>query len=253
MWSWSSVVSPARRLIQTAIGDPLARLLISGAVVDGGDEGLLQQAGLAWGREVAANHQPDHLDQTRSADELRDGSATQLGTKILYIGGSDGETAQDTVFVAQLSGIGNFDSWAEGPPLPEPRSDASVVQVSGTVYVLGGLDVDGAPTTTVFTLTPDPQTGERVDNGQHVMLGCYHETFAFLRQIGTEGGFLDPAVAPQGALVGTAGLLAVLKNTVGIRAKEADEFDGLDLAEHDIGAYPDFQQTTIKSYHLREA
>ena len=32
----------------------------------------------------------------------------------------------------------------------------------------------------------DPQTGERIDNGQHVMLGCYHETFAFLRQIGTE-------------------------------------------------------------------
>ena len=36
---------------------------------------------------------------------------------------------------------------------------------------------------TAFT---DPQTGERVDNGQHVMLGCYHDTFAFLRQIGTE-------------------------------------------------------------------
>ena len=32
--------------------------------------------------------------------------------------------------------------------------------MSGTVYVLGGLDADGAPTTTVFTLTPDPQTGE---------------------------------------------------------------------------------------------
>jgi zeta-carotene desaturase len=32
----------------------------------------------------------------------------------------------------------------------------------------------------------DPQTGERVDNGQHVMLGCYTETFSFLRQIGTE-------------------------------------------------------------------
>jgi hydroxysqualene dehydroxylase len=32
----------------------------------------------------------------------------------------------------------------------------------------------------------DPQTGERVDNGQHVMLGCYHETFAFLQQIGTQ-------------------------------------------------------------------
>jgi len=37
-----------------------------------------------------------------------------------------------------------------------------------------------------------------------------------------------------------------------LRAKEADEFDGLDLAEHDIGAYPDFQQNTIRSFHLRE-
>jgi zeta-carotene desaturase len=36
------------------------------------------------------------------------------------------------------------------------------------------------------TAFSDPQTGERVDNGQHVMLGCYHETFALLRQIGTE-------------------------------------------------------------------
>jgi Amt family ammonium transporter len=44
----------------------------------------------------------------------------------------------------------------------------------------------------------------------------------------------------------------LLKNLAKIRASEADEFDGLDLAEHDIGAYPDFQQTMIKSYHLRE-
>lgn len=32
----------------------------------------------------------------------------------------------------------------------------------------------------------DPHTGERVDNGQHVLLGCYDETFAFLKDIGTE-------------------------------------------------------------------
>ena len=38
-----------------------------------------------------------------------------------------------------------------------------------------------------------------------------------------------------------------------LRSTEADEFDGLDLAEHDIGAYPDFQQNSIRSYHLREA
>jgi Amt family ammonium transporter len=49
------------------------------------------------------------------------------------------------------------------------------------------------------------------------------------------------------------GVFALLRKTVGIRSTEADEYDGLDLAEHDIGAYPDFQQTMIKSYHLREA
>jgi hydroxysqualene dehydroxylase len=31
----------------------------------------------------------------------------------------------------------------------------------------------------------DPATGERVDNGQHVLFGCYDATFAFLERIGT--------------------------------------------------------------------
>lgn len=51
----------------------------------------------------------------------------------------------------------------------------------------------------------------------------------------------------------TAIVMVVMRAAVGLRAKEADEFDGLDLSEHDINAYPDFQQTMIKSYHLREA
>lgn len=33
----------------------------------------------------------------------------------------------------------------------------------------------------------DPATGERVDNGQHVLVGGYHETFAFLRRLKTAG------------------------------------------------------------------
>jgi Amt family ammonium transporter len=37
-----------------------------------------------------------------------------------------------------------------------------------------------------------------------------------------------------------------------IRSSDADEIDGLDLAEHDLNAYPDFSQNMIKSYHLRE-
>jgi squalene-associated FAD-dependent desaturase len=49
----------------------------------------------------------------------------------------------------------------------------------------------------------DRATGERVDNGQHVLFGCYRETFAFLRRIGAESNvrvqprlrvpYLDPA------------------------------------------------------------
>jgi squalene-associated FAD-dependent desaturase len=34
------------------------------------------------------------------------------------------------------------------------------------------------------TAFPDRDTGELVDNGQHILLGCYTETFAFLRDIG---------------------------------------------------------------------
>jgi Amt family ammonium transporter len=54
------------------------------------------------------------------------------------------------------------------------------------------------------------------------------------------------------AIVLTIILMMIIKSTFGVRAREADEFDGLDLSQHDINAHPDFQQTTIKSYHLRE-
>ena len=42
----------------------------------------------------------------------------------------------------------------------------------------------------------DRETGELVDNGQHVLLGCYHETFAFLREIGAmENVRVEPQLA----------------------------------------------------------
>ena len=37
-------------------------------------------------------------------------------------------------------GSGNFDKWTEGPALPEPRADASVVYIAGSIYVIGGRD-----------------------------------------------------------------------------------------------------------------
>jgi hypothetical protein len=88
-----------------------------------------------------------------------DGSVIQVGTQIFYIGGSDGQTASADVFVAPTVQTGNFDKWTQGPSLPEPRADASVAYVAGSIYVFGGRDASGAPTTTVFSLSPDSQTG----------------------------------------------------------------------------------------------
>jgi squalene-associated FAD-dependent desaturase len=46
------------------------------------------------------------------------------------------------------------------------------------------------------TAFPDRVTGELVDNGQHVLFGCYTETFAFLRRIGAEANVrIQPALA----------------------------------------------------------
>lgn len=39
----------------------------------------------------------------------------------------------------------------------------------------------------------DPVTGERIDNGHHALAGCYDETLAFLRRIGTDGRLHRPA------------------------------------------------------------
>ena len=89
-----------------------------------------------------------------------DGSVIQVGSQILYIGGSDGTTAQASVYVARTVGTGNFDAWAKGPDLPGPRSNPSVAFVAGSIYVIGGTDAAGKPTTTVFVLSPDNQTGD---------------------------------------------------------------------------------------------
>ncbi len=56
----------------------------------------------------------------------------------------------------------------------------------------------------------DPQTGEWVDNGQHLMLGCYRETLAFLDVIGTrERVAIQPSLeVPVVDLAGRATTLA---------------------------------------------
>jgi hypothetical protein len=88
-----------------------------------------------------------------------DGTMVQSGTTILYVGGSDGTKASEKTFMAKTSGTGNFDKWATGPSLPEPRSDAAVIYAGGRIYAIGGIGADGKPTTSVFVLSPDSKTG----------------------------------------------------------------------------------------------
>ena len=54
------------------------------------------------------------------------------------------------------------------------------------------------------------------------------------------------------AFVAALVIFIVLKAVLGLRVSEAEELEGLDLGEHDMSAYPDFQMTMIKSYHARE-
>ena len=68
----------------------------------------------------------------------------------------------------------------------------ALVERGARVTVLEARPAPGGRAT-AFT---DPQTGERVDNGQHILMGAYHETFRFLRRIGAgEHVRLQPALA----------------------------------------------------------
>jgi hypothetical protein len=89
-----------------------------------------------------------------------DGTAVQAGTRILYIGGTDGQASSERVFVANAFTAGNFSAWKDGPALPAARSRTSAVFLAGSIYVVGGYDAAGKPTTTTWVLTPDAATGE---------------------------------------------------------------------------------------------
>lgn len=89
------------------------------------------------------------------------GVVVQSGTNLLYIGGSsNGTDAVATVYSSAIrAAVGNLSPWVEAAPLPEPRRAAAAAVVAGTIYVIGGYDASGAPTTTVFAGTPDPASG----------------------------------------------------------------------------------------------
>jgi ammonium transporter, Amt family len=71
----------------------------------------------------------------------------------------------------------------------------------------------------------------------------------------TQLGYQFAGVAAMGAftVVFTLVVGLAIKATLGLRVSDEEQMEGLDLGEHDMAAYPDFQQTNIKSYQLREA
>jgi len=72
---------------------------------------------------------------------------------------------------------------------------------------------------------------------------------------GAQIGYQLAGIASMGAftLVFTLVVGGIIKATMGLRVSDAEQIEGLDLGEHDMSCYPDFQPTFVKSYHLREA
>ena len=97
--------------------------------------------------------------QAALPEPRRGGVAIQLGTNLLYAGGTDGTGASATSYLTKID-KGSFGAWTEGPALLEARTDAALATVSGTAYLIGGTGPDGAPTTTVWAIGLDPDTSE---------------------------------------------------------------------------------------------
>ncbi len=89
-----------------------------------------------------------------------EGAAVVAATKLVYLGGTDGTAASGRVFVADLTSSGNFSSWTEGPALPAALENPAAAFLGGAVYVFGGADASGKPTTTAYVSTLDASTGQ---------------------------------------------------------------------------------------------
>jgi len=92
------------------------------------------------------------LPQPRSG-----GNAVQIGTNLLYVGGSDASGPTATSYLTTVD-KGNFASWSDGPALPAARTGAGLTTLNGVAYLLGGTGPDGQPTQTIWTLGLNPDT-----------------------------------------------------------------------------------------------
>ena len=78
------------------------------------------------------------------------GVVAQSGVHIYLVGGTTAAGVTADVQTTQVGEDGNLLPWVAGPALPEPRSNATVVMMTGVPYIIGGLDAAGQQTTSVF-------------------------------------------------------------------------------------------------------
>ena len=154
------------------------------------------------------------------------------------------------VFLVYSGMLGGLVSITAGADLLTPARAVLAGAVAGIVVPYAVVKLD------MIWKIDDPAAGIAI----HGLGGAWSAVAIALLVPGTLAQHADRLTATAVALAIVAALAIaasvlvfyLLRATVGIRSREPDEFDGLDLAEYDLNAYPDFQQTTIKSYHLRE-
>ena len=158
-----------------------------------------------------------------------DGSLVQAGSNLLYIGGSDGTAAKADVYVSALVNGSTFDKWQPGPALPEPRANAAAIFLNGSVFVFGGDDASGKPTTTAYVLTPNADTGA---------LGTWQTADAAKLPITLPAARAGEAVvaAPDGLILvggndGTSPVRSVWKSTLDKSSKLTAWQPNADLAQ----------------------
>jgi len=78
---------------------------------------------------------------------------------------------------------GEFDAIVVGAGVAGLAAATRLAEAGQRVLVIEARGIAGGRATAFR----DRETGELVDNGQHVLFGCYHETFVLLRRIGAEG------------------------------------------------------------------
>jgi len=135
---------------------------VSGEPTDG--------AYIAWVEGAGDTLQPWAPLEGLALPEPRAGMVASSIADFMYVVGGEGpDGATDTVFRLELVNgepatdeVGQPLGWAVAPAdqaLPQARTDATVFNANGAIYVIGGFDAEGVPQASVLWAVPDTTTG----------------------------------------------------------------------------------------------